>query len=202
VLVLLSATFLEKVAGVNNCGRGCILVFSGPPCSGKSKLAELCAATINAKRFAMDEIRQAIRPDARHTISDRDAAYQSMHDSAKSALSSNQTIILDATYARKRQRAALAKLLRDCPADAFIVECSVDPDEAVARFAKRPEGHAAIDLTEESVREKARSFQFTNIGLYLDTTGIKAARLAERVLKYLAEQPPVHDLEQWARTGD
>lgn len=187
---------------MNSGGRGCILVFSGPPCSGKSKLAELCAETMNAKRYAMDEIRQTIRPDGHHTVNDRDAAYERMHDSAEFALSPGQPIILDATYTRKRQRAALARFLRRCPADAFIVECYVEPDEAVARFTKRPEGHAAIDLTEKNVREKAQSFQFTDIGLRLDTTGAEPAGLVEQVLRYITEQPAVRNLEQWGRTGD
>ena len=75
-----------------------LIVVAGPPCSGKSYLAEILANHTGIRHLEMDTIRARLMPESRHAKPDRDIAYRTMHFAAEMLLSAGHSVILDATY--------------------------------------------------------------------------------------------------------
>src|SRR3954447_6608285 len=84
-----------------------LIVFSGPPCSGKSTLAAEVARRLSLPHLSMDATRRRILPDAPHTRADRQAAYRAMHWAAELLLDAGASAVLDAPYGHAEDRADL-----------------------------------------------------------------------------------------------
>lgn len=178
-----------------------IIVFSGPPCSGKTTLAKNCARAFNAEHVEMDDVRARMLPESEHSKEDRDIAYRAMHKEAADAIRRKQSVVLDATYAPESHRRAVAAMAMHLRVDLFVIECRVHPDEAVKRFRQRAScasSHPGVDLTEERVRMLAMAFPFTGCGLLLSTDGRPSADLMIQVTNYLTECFPLAVPEEWA----
>jgi predicted kinase len=160
-----------------------LLVLSGPPCSGKSTLAAALRQRLGGVALDVDDIRTALIPGSQQSEADRDAAYAELHSRAKRLLRDGVSpVILSATYTRLAQRCRLAAMASEVGAAALVVQCAIDPGVAVARFAVRPAGHAAVDLTADAVRTAAAAYAFTTgEALVLDTTA-SLTECVERVV--------------------
>ena len=163
-----------------NSGR--LVVVAGPPLAGKSTLAKELVLRLNAILLSMDELREVLFPHGRHSRSERDACYRTMHWLASKILQGGKSVVLDATYARPTQRRALELLRSGSGVPMTVIECKVAPDEAVRRFLHRSSLHPARDLTPERVRLLAARYRYTKKGLVLEMTDT-VARLAERALR-------------------
>lgn len=75
-----------------------IIIFSGPPCSGKSTFASDISVRMGFPHLQMDEIRACLIPQSKQSKTDRDIAYRAMHLLADHLLQKGVTVILDATY--------------------------------------------------------------------------------------------------------
>jgi predicted kinase len=175
-----------------------LVIIAGRPCSGKSSLATSCATAIGATRFEMDEIRARILPGSQHSQADRDQAYHVMHGMAEAELKAGRSVLIDATYTRVKQRCAVVDLAELHSVPIHLVECREDPDEAAARFRGRGPEHAAIDLTESGVRQQAREYRFSALGLSLDTTGRKRSDLVADVVGHVSAGLPLDRPRDWA----
>jgi len=51
-----------------------------------------------------------------------------------------------------------------------LIQCKAPLDVVLARFKSRPPGHAALDLTEDLVRELWTNFAYSSDGLTIDTS--------------------------------
>jgi predicted kinase len=128
-----------------------LIVFSGPPCSGKSTLAEELHRRTGIIHLELDRLRERLLPESRQSEPDRDTTYRAMHLIAEYLLTASQSVILDATYARPLHRTALQQLASSSAAQLRIVQCTVSADVAIRRFKERIPGHGAVDLTEQRV---------------------------------------------------
>jgi predicted kinase len=151
--------------------RPSLLVISGPPCAGKSTLADALHREGGAC-LDVDRVRQAVIPDSDQSERDRDIAYAAMHVLAKELLEAHVSpVIVAATYKRLEQRQHLRDAFADSRTAVLVVQCTVDPATAVERFRHRQPGHAALDLTNESVRRAASEYVLTpEEALVVDTT--------------------------------
>jgi hypothetical protein len=149
-----------------------LVVFAGPPCSGKSTLAALLALRLSIPHLAMDAVRQRILPGAAHTRADRRVAYRAM--------------LLDAPYghAEDRQDLALAGAGR-----VRLIECRVSPEIAVRRFHARGPDKVRLDLTAEIVERSAREYPYSGAGLTLDTGALSPGECLERVQAFVGSIP-------------
>ena len=138
-----------------------VVVFTGPPLSGKSTLAKAFASRNRIAYLSMDEIRVRIFPDSDNRRDHRQEAYRQMHARAEQLLATNNPIVLDATYAPHEQRRALRQVAQSTVATGYVFECFVDPKTATARFCDRPNGHPASDLTVRSVLDLAIDYPFS-----------------------------------------
>ena len=143
-----------------------LIVFAGPPCSGKSTLAAELARRLGAPHLSMDATRQRILPGAAHTRADREVAYRAMHFAAELLLAAGASAILDAPYGHREDREEIARI---GGAQLKRIECRVTPETAVRRFLERGPDAIRLDLTEELVAQMVRDYEFVGDGLTLDT---------------------------------
>lgn len=147
-----------------------LIVVSGPPCSGKSTLSRRLADSLASTVLDVDEIRKEVLPDSDQRQEDRNTAYRCMHYMARTLLAAGaKEVILAATYLRPEPRQWLSALARGSAAQVLRVVCHVDSATAADRFRTRMPTHAAIDLTDESVRQQARDYDYS-AGLVVDST--------------------------------
>lgn len=173
-----------------------LIIFAGPPCAGKSSIAAELAARRGLPHLQMDATRCRILPAAPHTREDRAVAYRAMHFAAELLLTAGAGVILDAPYGHPEDRRDVARAAAASGAAAFLVECAVPPETAVARFSLRGPDPVRRDLTAERVRELARTFPYTRLGLFLDTAALDPAACVRRVEEWLDTAHPT-DLRCW-----
>lgn len=160
-----------------------LIVFSGPPCSGKSTLAAEIARRRGLPHLSMDATRRRILPGAAHTRGDRRAAYRAMHFAAELLERAGAGAVLDAPYGHAEDRQDLARI---APPAAFRhIECHVSAAEAARRFERRGPDPGKPDLAAERVRRLARAHRYTNAGLSLDTGVLSPAECLAAIQDWL-----------------
>lgn len=143
-----------------------LIVFSGPPCSGKTTLANIISGIMDVPRLGLDDF---MSPQSDYCEEDRNQAYVAMHDRAQELLENgHDTVILDATYARFSTKFSLTTLISATNAQVELIECMIGPKEAVRRWENR-EGHPAVDMTKERAYLLAKNHPYSGGGLLLRT---------------------------------
>ncbi len=158
-----------------------LIVFAGPPCSGKTTLAVEIARRRSFPHLSMDATRRILLPDAEHTRADRIVAYRGMHFAAGLLLAAGQGVVLDGPYQQPEDREGLARLgVRK------LIECRVSPDLAAARLIARgwPDPHRP-DLTPDLVRRLAAAYPYQATGLILDTAELGTPECLARIEDFL-----------------
>jgi predicted kinase len=173
-----------------------LIVFSGPPCAGKSTVAAGLAAQRRLPHLQMDATRGRILPDSPHTREDRRTAYRAMHFAAGLLLQYGPGVILDAPYGHREDRDEVAAMAISTGAPAFLIECSVSPANAVARLAARGPDPIRIDLTPARVDEMVRNFRYTGLGLLLASDALDPEECLRRAAAWVAAGRPT-DLARW-----
>jgi predicted kinase len=153
-----------------------VIAFTGPPCSGKSTLAEEVARRLGMPHLSMDATRQRLLPDAAHTRADREVAYRAMEWAAAML----PAVILDAPYGHQDDREGLRRLR------ALTIECRVTPETAVQRFRERGVDLIRLDLTDEVVRRRVEEYRYQGGALVLDTDRLTAAECLAATMDYLS----------------
>jgi predicted kinase len=175
---------------------GKLLILSGPPCSGKSSIAEAIQQRRDFHWLQLDRILRRLMPDSLHDRKDRDIAYRAMHFFAEELLRGGRSAVLDATYSSTEQRAAVEAIAGALAIPFYLIECRVSPDTAAARFKERT-AHPALDLTEALVRDVGSRYCYSGEGLAL----AEAASLADNLQQieiYLRNGTPLPSGNRWS----
>ena len=163
-----------------------LIVFAGPPCSGKSTLAAEVARLRGLPHLSKDATRERLMPGATHTRAERQVAYRGMHFAAELLLAAGAGAVLDAAYDQPEDRAELARIAGN---ECKLIECHVTPGIAAARLRERGlDDPARPDLNEERVRRMARDYPYSGAGLQLDTTVLAPEACMARIAAYLGER--------------
>jgi len=147
-----------------------LVVLCGPPCTGKSAIGADLESRFGFIHLEVDAIRQRILPDSDQNIEDRNTAYRAMHLIAQLLLHQGATVVVDATYYRELHRKELAAILKTVDTQTALIQCKAPLDVVLARFKSRSPEHAALDLTEDLVRELWTNFVYSSDGLTIDTS--------------------------------
>jgi len=159
-----------------------LIVFAGPPCSGKTTLAAQLARRLRLPHLSMDATRRRILPDAPHTRADRQAAYRAMHFAAELLLAAGSGVILDAPYGHPEDREEMALI---AGGRLKLIECRVSPPAALRRFRERGPDPVRLDLTEDLVERLVREYPYTAAGLTLDTEALSERECLARIAAFL-----------------
>lgn len=149
--------------------RAKLLVLAGPPCSGKSSIAEAIQTRLDFHWLQLDRVLRRLMPDSLHNRIDRDIAYRAVHLCTEELLRGGRSVVLDATYSSSEQRREAESIAAELAIPLYLVECHISPDTAAARFKNRS-AHLARDLTEALVRDVASRYCYSGLGLKLDAT--------------------------------
>ena len=163
-----------------------LVILCGPPCTGKSTIGDELQRRFGFTHLDVDAIRQRVLPNSGQKIEDRDIAYREMHRLAESALRSGRSVIVNATYNRAVHRKAAASISNG----AMLIQCRAPLETVLSRFRSRPPGHAALDLTEDLVRELWTNFAWSSDGIVADTIDGAVAHV---------NASTADSLEQWIR---
>lgn len=159
-----------------------IVVFSGPPCSGKSFVGELLRARRGWLHLEMDAVRVRLMPESAHTRQDRVIAYRAMHLAAEAAARAGACVIVNACYSHAEDRRDAEQVALRAATALYLVEFRVSAQTAVERWKARREIHPGADLTEERVRELVNQFPYFGGGGTVD-----GELPAEEILKVIEE---------------
>ena len=172
-----------------------LLVLSGPPCSGKSSLAEAIHHRHSFHWLQLDRVLRSLMPDSLHKRSDRDVGYRAIHLCAEELLRGGRPVILDATYSSSEQRSAVESIAAELSISLHLVECQITPDTAAARFKNRS-AHLARDMTEDLVRDVATRYCYSGLGLRLEET-CQLADSLRQVVSYVRNDAPLRLDGSW-----
>lgn len=160
-----------------------LVVFAGPPCSGKSATARL----LGWPHLEMDEARASILPAAAHTREDRAVAYRAVLWTAAHILRLGQTVIVDGGFGHAEDRIGCQRV---AGGQLYVVEFRVGLNVALERNRARMGHHPGLDLTDDRVAEIVGSYPWSNAGLTVDGSW-PLSECANAVRCYLEAGQPV-----------
>jgi len=173
-----------------------LYVITGGIASGKSSAARALSRSIDAPIIEADHVRKRLAgvdpqtpwQDAafggRYTQEQTDAVYGELLRRAEVVLRSGRSVILDATFRRRAQRAAVAELSQRLGRDYLFVECVAPEAVCKARLAERARGPSVSDGRLDIYEAVMRSFEaLTDLPperhVRLDTSGAQAETEAQ-----------------------
>jgi len=167
-----------------------IIVFSGPPCSGKSTLASKLSSTRSIPHLELDAIRARILPNSRNTREDHMTAHRTMHLVAEVFLDLGMNVIVNAAYGSVEERRDVEELAARLSAPLYLVECRVTPHAAILRNARKRDESPSHALTDERVLDLVNTFPYYGRGLVVDSTD-PFADCMEEINDYLKASKPL-----------
>jgi predicted kinase len=167
-----------------------LIVFSGPPCSGKSTLGAKLSTTWSIPHLELETIRARILPNSRNTHEDHMIAHRTMHLVAEVFLELGMNVIANAAYSIVEERRDLEELAARMSTPLYLIECRVSPQAAAQRNARRREQQPGYELSDERVLELVNTFPYYGRGLVVDSTDPLADCMAE-IDDYLKASKPL-----------
>ncbi len=139
--------------------RPTLLVFCGMPATGKSYLAQTLAKALSLTLFQSDDIRkeglsysnQKIEPFGKGLYRQqmRHHVYSQMLALAQKALKGGHSVILDATFSKRKWRDEAMRLSGDLDTNIIFVECVCKPETIRKRLGQRDgQGKGSSNLSD------------------------------------------------------
>ncbi|MDX1586582.1 MAG: AAA family ATPase [Balneolaceae bacterium] len=152
--------------------RATVLVVMGRIATGKSTTASVLSDRLNVARYSSDRIRKKLMglPITKHTDESKkeelyskemsNVTYQELLKKANKHIDKHESVILDATYSREKQRRKLIEHMEEWDADYCFVEVQAD-DATIKNRLKMREGEEGVisDAREEDFEELNRYYQ-------------------------------------------
>jgi predicted kinase len=163
-----------------------LVVFGGPPCSGKSTVGKM----LGWPHLEMDAVRVRVLPESEHTREDRSAAYRAMLMMAEKILEVTDTAIVDGGFGHVEDREDCEAVCARTKAKLYVVEFTVPLGMALMRNAERRAAHPGLDLDDARVMEIIAGYPWTRVGITVDSLH-SPEECAEAVREYVEKGEPV-----------
>lgn len=124
---------------------GRIVAVCGVPGVGKTTAAEWVVEHVGAELLRTDLIRKELFPEPSYTAEERRRTYAELFERAFELVAAGETAVLDATFARRRDRTRLAERASDRGVDVAFVEVDCAEPVVQERIATR-EGASDADF--------------------------------------------------------
>jgi aminoglycoside phosphotransferase family enzyme/predicted kinase len=153
----LAARYAERLS------RPVLLLTTGLIGSGKSTVAEGIAAALDLNIFSSDRLRKQlaeIAPEAPqqaaygaglYTAAAIQRTYDALADLARQALGRGDSVILDASFAKRSARRRMAALAQEMGAQCCVLECSAPEAALRARLRQRERAPGSISDAREGL---------------------------------------------------
>lgn len=143
-----------------------LVIFAGPPCTGKSTLAR----SLGAAHLEMDAARAELLPASSHTREDREVAYRAIAWAAKLLLRYTDFVICDGGFVHSEDRRACREAAEESGAAVFVVEFTAPLAVLLERNRARRGRHPGLDLTDERVTQLVENYPWGREGILVDGT--------------------------------
>jgi aminoglycoside phosphotransferase family enzyme/predicted kinase len=184
-----------------------LLAVCGVMGSGKSTLATALAKDLGLQLLQSDRIRKELAGSGRgaafgagpYTEEVDRQVYDELIRRAETLLGHGASVLLDATFKRRRDREAVRGLARRAGVDMLFIKCVCPPATALARLDRRfRSGRGLSDGRPELYEEQARQFEPTDElaagELLVVDTQQAVPDLVEQAIRLLAARPnPARD---------
>ncbi len=155
----------------------------GLPGSGKSYFSGHLAEKMNALYLSSDRIRAEMKLMGKYDEESKQKVYDRLEERARKALLNGKTVLVDATFHKKKRSAQFAALARETGARLKIIR--IEADEALIRERlqkARKESEADFSV----YRKLKKEFEPIEPGhLYLNSGRDNLAEMLERAQEYL-----------------
>jgi predicted kinase len=161
-----AAHYLDWATARTRRAPPALILTCGLSGSGKTWLARGLAGELRALHIRSDVERKRLAglapledsrspPDGGiYTLDFNTRTYARLLDCARDALNGGESVIVDAAFLRREERARLLALARGMPVSASILHCQAPTDVMRQRIAER--GHAGLDPSEAGLDVLAR----------------------------------------------
>jgi predicted kinase len=143
-----------------------LVVFGGPPCTGKSTVGR----ALGFAHLEMDEARLRLLPESAHTRADRAVAYRAVLWAAGQLLRWTDIVICNGGYGHAEDRAGCEALAEEAGAELLVVEFTAPLAVLIERNRARRAHHPGLDLTDERVAEIVANYLWWGRGILVDST--------------------------------
>ena len=152
-----------------------IIIVTGPPCGGKSRLAAMLARRLGLPLLTKDAIKERLFDTLGWGGAERSDAYNRasvalLLDMARLLLSTGRPFLLESNLRSDRDGAPYAALLSEAGTQAIQIHCSAAPEVLIERFQRRwaaglrHPGHAD-DGAEAVIADKIRAGVYALLAL-------------------------------------
>ncbi len=143
----------------------------GLPASGKSTLALRLSDFYETPRLSTDEIRKENGPagaegstpnaygKGKYDLASKTSIYRKMMDAAGEMLRKNRSVVLDATFSRRKWRDMAAECAHNAGAALVFAECRADEAELARRLKKRDSAAGLSDARLRHLPEFIKNFE-------------------------------------------
>ena len=120
------------------------IVVMGLPGSGKSYFASRFASRIGGQYLSSDLIREELLHRGQYAIEVKETVYREMENRMEAALLKGKSVVLDATFFKKRLRDRFAQVAREAGSSMIWIMVVAD-EETTRRRVSKPREHSDAD---------------------------------------------------------
>lgn len=156
---------------------GDLVVVCGLPGVGKTTVAERIADRVDGGVLRTDVIRKELCPDPTYSDAETEAVYEELIDRACDRVAAGESVVLDATFADARHRAAVRGMAERTAGGFAIVKVECD-EPVVKRRMERRDGISDADFGIH-LRFKQLFDEVNDADVVVDNSGDQAATFTQ-----------------------
>lgn len=127
---------MAESGGVDD-GEQRLVVLCGLPGVGKSTVAAMVTDRLGATRLRTDAVRKELFAEPTYSDTETEQVYAELHERARRALDAGESVVLDATFARREYRSMARELAAACDVSFSLVEVVCEASVVERRVTER-----------------------------------------------------------------